>query len=94
MNTSTYGSPVVTNCSLSKYLTFALSSDPEELTIASADPTCHVLRPFPNTSLCFQTSFSIDLAHKPSTLGTQKPYHRTLPAFQKETLPVELKKSP
>ena len=77
---------VVKNFSLSKCLIFSLRSDPEELNRVSADPACHALGPFPSPSLGFQTSFPRVLAHKPSRLGTQEPYHRTLPALQKEVM--------
>lgn len=72
----------------------ALTSDPRELASASVYRAYHALGPIPNLSLSFLTSVSIFLAHKPSRLRIPEPYHRTLPALQKETIPYGAPQKP
>ena len=89
INTTPHSVPFMnTNYSLSKHLTFSLTSHPRGLTSASEDHACHAQCPNPNPSKCFRASVPRGLVSNPSIWECLS--HKTelaLPPPQKETLP-------
>ena len=68
-NFTTMSDTISRDRNLSKSLTLALFSYPEESTSWSVDQSCHTYDPKHKPSLCFQTTVQTALAYTPYSLG-------------------------
>ena len=72
-NFTTMCDTIFTDKDLSKSLTLALFSYPEEVSSCSVDQSCHTYDPKHKPSLCFQTTVQTALAYTPYRLRRLEP---------------------
>ena len=82
-NFTTMSDTISRDKNLSKSLTLALFSYPEEFSSWSVDQSCHTYDPKHKPSLCFQTTVQTALAYTPYRLRPLEPYVTIVLALSK-----------
>lgn len=82
-NFTTMSDTISRDKNLSKSLTLALFSYPEEFSSWSVDQSCHTYDPKHKPSLCFQTTVQTALAYTPYRLRPLEPNLTTVLALSK-----------